>query len=323
AGSREDLVRRAARRLGRRPGPRPGPRAPLRLERLRGHPGVRDRPRHRRLPPDRAPGAPAPLRRDVLHGHPVHERRARGRDPRDRRRQRAAVVLHPAARLPGVQRARGQPARLPGPGRHRRLALGRVPRRGRPAARRPGHDLVLAAHRAEHHPGRREGRRAVPELAAREDRGGQARLRGGDPAQRAGLHRGRHRREHLRGARGPDLDAAHGRLLPARDHPRGRDRARRGPRLRDDDPRPHPRRPVLRGRGLHDRHGGRGHARGLRRRPRDRARSGDEGDPGRVLRRGARSLAALPRASRVPGRPGPGVVRRGVRAGSRPDRRHV
>ena len=80
----------------------------------------------------------------------------------------------------------------------RGLALGRLPRRGGQAPRHPRQGLVLAADLAGRPDPAREGLGPVPELDPRQDRGGQRRLRRGDPARRE-----RHRlrglgREHLR-----------------------------------------------------------------------------------------------------------------------------
>ena len=75
---------------------------------------------------------------DVLHGRPVSRR---SRSARRRSRlivaQRAEVLLHPPGRLPRRRADGPVPARLPGRRVHRRLGVGRLPRRGGQAARRP------------------------------------------------------------------------------------------------------------------------------------------------------------------------------------------
>ena len=62
-------------------------------------------------------------------------------------------------------------------------------------------DVLVAPHRPEHGAGGGQGLRSVPQLAAREDRGAEGRLRRGDPAERAGLPRRRLGRERVRRAR--------------------------------------------------------------------------------------------------------------------------
>ena len=146
---REDLDGRRARGLGRRQDPRALPRAALRHRCIRGHPRVRDRPRSRRVAHGRAPPPPLPLREAVSPGHPVLGRSGRrgdeGRDPRER----LAVVLRPAARDPRLRRDGRQPAQRAGERHHRRVAVGRVPRRGRARAGRADQDQQLAPERPE------------------------------------------------------------------------------------------------------------------------------------------------------------------------------
>ena len=62
------LDERRARPMGGRQGARTDPRAALRLRCLRGHPRLRDRARHRRVPPPGPPRPAAPLGRALLHG---------------------------------------------------------------------------------------------------------------------------------------------------------------------------------------------------------------------------------------------------------------
>ncbi len=178
-----------------------------------------------------------------------------------------------------------------GPGRrgHRRVAVGRLPGRGRPAHRHPRQDLQLAPHRVDHDPRHGQGRRPVPQLDPREDREPQGRLPGGPAAQRGRLRGRRLGREPVPGARrgahhaaGPGLDPRgdharqHHHAGPRRGHPgaRARGRARR----------------ALHGRrGVHHGHRGRGLPDQRGRRPR----------PGRAR---ARSPSACSRASSPPPR---------------------
>ena len=118
-----------------------------------------------------------------------------------RRRQRPRRLLHPADRLPRLRQDGPLPAGGARQRGRRRLAVGRLPRRGGPAHRRPRQGLELAAHRPEHHPGHGQGRRPVPQLDPRQDRGPQGRLRGGHPAERRRLRGRRLGREPLHRAR--------------------------------------------------------------------------------------------------------------------------
>ena len=138
-----------------------------------------------------------PLGRDVLHGHPVHARGDPRGDARDDPAQRAEVLLHPPARVPRRRPDGPVPARLPGRGHDRRLAVGGLPRRRGQAARRPGEGLLVAAALARRADPGRQGVRAVPELGAGQDRGRQGRLRGGHPARPVRQRLRGHRREPL------------------------------------------------------------------------------------------------------------------------------
>ena len=122
------------------------------------------------LPPPGAPDRLAKLGRALL---PAARPRARG-DPRGDQgadpAQRAAQLLHPPDRVP---RATARWASTPRARRStgdRRLALGRVPRRGGQEARHPREGLVLAPDLARRPDPAREGVRAVPELDPRQDR---------------------------------------------------------------------------------------------------------------------------------------------------------
>ena len=88
--TKQDLDERRARRLGGRDHSRRHARPPLRVGRLRGHSGVRDRQGPRRLPAHRAHAAPARLGEAALPGDPVLGRRAEGGDLGRHRRQRTA-----------------------------------------------------------------------------------------------------------------------------------------------------------------------------------------------------------------------------------------
>ena len=89
------------------------------------------------LPP---PGPPRPARglgEALLHGPALLEGAAARGHARADRPQRLQELLHPAARLPRLRPDGPQPARQPGRGDDRRLGVGRLPRRGGQAQRRP------------------------------------------------------------------------------------------------------------------------------------------------------------------------------------------
>ena len=219
------------------------------------------------LPPRGAHRPAVRLGRHVLHGHPVLQGGDPGGHARDDRPQRPALLLHPPARLPRRRADGPLPARLPGRRGDRRVGVGRLPGRRGQAARRAREGLLVAAHpvRRGHPAG--EGHRPVPQLRARQARGRQGRLRGGDPARRP--------RHGLRGLgreplRDPRRRDRHARLRVG--HPRRHlahlgdpDRAR--PRLRGRRARHRPRRALPGRRGVHDRHGRRAHAAARDRRP--------------------------------------------------------
>ena len=139
----------------------------------------------------RSAGAPA-------HGDSALRRGAAHGDPRAHRRERALGLLHPPDRVLRLRRARRPPGDEPGRCRPHDLALGRVPRRGRPGEGHPREGLLVEARRAEHDPARLQGDGHLPQLDARGDRGHPRRLRRGDPAHRRRSGRGRLGREHLR-----------------------------------------------------------------------------------------------------------------------------
>ena len=133
-----------------------------------------------------------------LHGAAVLRRRAARRLHGPDLRERPAVVLPAPARVLRLRRARRRGARQPGRRRDHELAVGHVPRRRRAAQRHPREGLVVAAHRPERDPARREGDRRLPQLDARGHGGEQRRLRGSDHAHARRLRRRRLGREHLR-----------------------------------------------------------------------------------------------------------------------------
>ena len=126
--------------------------------------------------------------------------RAGGGDPRDDRSQRRRLLLHPADRVPRLRRDGAVRAQQPGRRGDRRLAVGRLPGRGGARDRRPLQGLELPPLRAQHAAAGGQGVRPVHQLGAGQARGQPLRLRRGDPAQRAGLHRRRLGRERVRGA---------------------------------------------------------------------------------------------------------------------------
>ena len=257
--------------MGRGEDPRPHARAALRVGRLRGHPRLQDRSRRGRLSPHRAPRAPASLGQAVLHGASVHGRRARPGDARRDQGQRARGLLHPPAGLPRVRRDGPLPAARAGRRGHRRVALGRLPRRRRRQARHPRQGVELPGPRAHAARARGQGHRAVPQQHPRQGRGHERRLRRGDHARR---RRARVRglgREPLPRPRRRPVHAVPDRRRARGHHPRHgaahrRRRGHRGARAHAGAQRPRDRRRAL----LH-RHGGgdRPHPRG--RRPRSSA----------------------------------------------------
>ena len=127
--------------------------------------------RNRDLPPPRPPRAAVQVGRAVLHADPVHARGAALGDARADRVQRAARVLHPPDRVPRLRPDGPVPARRPGRGVDRGVAVGCVPRRGEQARRHPREDRQLAADLPRLADPARQGLRPVPEQRAGEDRG--------------------------------------------------------------------------------------------------------------------------------------------------------
>ena len=152
--------------------------------------------------------------------------------------------------------------------------------------------LVLEARRAERDPARRRRRRgSTSTRCSRRRRRSAPGYDEGDPAHRRRLRRGRARGEHLRGQGRPDPDAAAVDVDPARDHARLGDPDRAGSRLRRRGDVDHPRRPLPRRRGVHDRHRGRGDAGARGRRHRDRGRPGHARDPAALPRHASTAAA--------------------------------
>ena len=173
----------------------------------------------------------------------------------------------------------------------RRLAVGRLPRRGGQAH---GIRCKVSSWRRmsprQLHPAG-EGLRPVPELDPRQGRDRQGGLRRGDPARRARQRLRGLGREHLRRARRADLDAAAQRLRSSTGSPAVGDPDRRRPRLRGRRARHRARRAVPGRRGLPDRHRRRDRAGARDRRPRARA------SPARSRGRSRRSSSTRSRAS--------------------------
>ncbi len=133
---RVHLDERRVRRLGRREGPRAQPRPALRHRRLRGHPRLRDRPRHRRSSAIASTSSGCTSRPSSTTCRSPYERRGAARgDPRADPPQRARLLLHPPARLPRLRRDGPVREDRADRGDDRGLALGRLPRRGGQARR--------------------------------------------------------------------------------------------------------------------------------------------------------------------------------------------
>ena len=178
------------------------------------------------LPPRRPPGAARELVEALLHGHPVLAGAAARGDARADRAQRLQVVLHPAARLPRPRADGAEPAQQPGRGLDRGVGVGRLPRRRGQAQRRARADELVAPHLAGLADPAREGVGPVPQQRAREDRGREGGLRGGDPARRPRPRLRGHRRERVRREGRRDHHPAADRLDPRRHQPQVGDRDR-------------------------------------------------------------------------------------------------
>ena len=215
---RVDLDERRVRGLGRRPGTRSQPRAPLRDGRLRGDPLLRHRARAGGLSPPRAPRAARRLRRALLPADAVLARGAARGDQRADPAQRPRQLLHPPARLSRLRRDGPVRADRPRGRDDRRLALGRLPRRGGQAQGSPGQGLVLAPDLPVGPDPAREGLWSVPELDPGQDRRCAIGIRRGDPARRGRPRLRGVGREHLRPSRGRAGDPRPHELDPRRDH---------------------------------------------------------------------------------------------------------
>ena len=228
-------------------------------------------------------------------------RRAAGRLPRDDRRRTASseCYLRPIA-FYGYGELGVHTGDEPGRRRDHELAVGRLPRRG--AARQQGIRAMISSWR-------RVGPNTIPHaakatgvylnsmLATHE-----ARRAGYDEAIMLtddGIHRRRPGRDDLRGQGRDDLHARPLRVDPARDHPRHDHPDRPGPRLHGRREAADPHRPLHRRRGLHGRHGGRGDAGALGRRPRDRRRAGHARAPEGLRGHGHRDERALGAVARL------------------------
>ena len=171
-----------------RQGPRTHARAALRDRRLRGRPRLRDPARDRDLPPP-GPHRPAvPLGRHVLHGHPVQPRR---RSARRRTRRSRATASSPATSARSCSAAPGRWACTRSTARSTcsiavwewGAYLGEEGKQNGVRAKVSSWRRIAARRRDP----RRQGDRPVPQLGARQDRGRQGRLRGGDPARQPRL----------------------------------------------------------------------------------------------------------------------------------------
>ena len=193
------LDERRVRRLGGRQGPRTHARPALRHRRLRGHPRLRDRARHRRSSAT-ATTSTGCYKSAELYYMPIpyelEELRAATHELIARNGLR--VLLHPPDRLPRLRPDGPVPARRAGRRRDRGLAVGRLPRRGGQAPRRPRQGLVVAADLRRLADPARQGLGPVPQQRAGQDRDPEGRLRGGDPARRARPRLRGLGREHLR-----------------------------------------------------------------------------------------------------------------------------
>ena len=220
---------------------------------------------------------------DMELPYSVDELRARLQRPA--RRERAGRVLHPPDRVLRLRAARRLGARQPGRDGDHVVAVGHLPRRGG-AARR------ASARRS------RPGSGSPPNVVPHASKATGVYLNSMlavNEARRAGYDEAILLTPDGNVADGPgetifvvsggqDLHARPLDRDPARDHARldHPDRARPRPRGRREEP--DPLGPVPRRRGVHVRHGRRGHAAALGRRPRDRRR-----------RRHARAAEGVPR----------------------------
>ena len=144
------------------------PRAALRLVGIRRHPRLPDAARRRRLQAHGPHAPPVRLGEDLPHQDPLLARA-------DQRRRAARSCARTGCRAPTSGRSRfAATARSASRGTStsrervgRGLGMGHVPRRRRARARRRCLRLVLAARRAQHGAGAREGRRQLSVERAR------------------------------------------------------------------------------------------------------------------------------------------------------------
>ena len=180
--------------------------AALRHRRLRGRPLLRHRDRAGGLPPPRPHRPAVQVGRALLHADPVRPRAAAPGDARADRPQRAALLLHPPARLPRLRHDGPVPARRAG--RRRRSPSGSGAPTSARRARRNGIRAKVSSWRRISPDSLIPHAKAsgpVPQLDPRQDRVAQGRLRGGDPARRQRARLRGLGREHLRRARRRDL----------------------------------------------------------------------------------------------------------------------
>ncbi len=166
-----DLAERRVRALGGRESACPQPRAALRHGRFRGHSLLRDRARAGGLQARRPPRPAGQVGRALLPQPALLDRGDRRGDARADPPQRARLLLHPPARLPRLRQPRPLRHRRADRRDHRRLPLGRLPRRGGPEARHPRQGLELAPDRPRRPDPARQGLGPVPQLDPRQDRG--------------------------------------------------------------------------------------------------------------------------------------------------------
>ena len=253
------LAQRPHQALGRGQRPRQHACAALRLLGVRGRARVRHAERPGLFPPGRPHASAVRIGQGVRDRDWLQRGRDRRRLPRGDPRERLAVRLRAADRVPRRRRpGRAAEGRRAGGGGDHGDALGRLSRR-RGGARRGRVRLLVAPPRAEHHPELGQGRRQLPQQPA--DRAGSA------PRRLRRRHRAGRERHALRGrgrepVPGQARQAAHAavqRRHPRRHHARQRADAGRRAGHRGGRTRTAARGAVHRRRDVHDRHRRRDH----------------------------------------------------------------
>ncbi len=251
--------------------------------------------RHGDLPPARAHPAPLQQRQDPAHEDPVLVRRGRRGAAHRRAREQARVVLPAAADLDRLREAR----RL-AQGQHRapdgrRLAVGRLPRRGGHEARHPRQDLELHAPPRQHHDDAGEGGVELHQLDPRQHGSARRRLRRGAAARRERLRQRRRGREPVHDQEGRRLHARPLGRRARRHHPQHHPRDLQRPRPEAGRKAHHARRGLHLRRGVLHRHRRRGDAdpRARPHRARRRQRAGRSPRRSRA-RSSTSSTAAIP-----------------------------